>query len=88
MSESLHAPAPTVASHDDPPSPGEGGPFTEQQIEQFEEDDGDAGRAIGKMLATFFLYTVDRHVDRRLVDIPPPIGRRAVDDFQRPLPFR
>lgn len=33
-------------------------PFTEQQIDQFDADDGDAGRAIGKMLATFFLYTV------------------------------
>ncbi|HEV8001037.1 MAG TPA: hypothetical protein VGP63_14220 [Planctomycetaceae bacterium] len=56
MSEPIHAP--TLAGHDDPPSPGEGGPFSEQQIEQFEEDDGDAGRAIGKMLATFFFYTV------------------------------
>jgi hypothetical protein len=55
MSESLHSVAP---AHDDPPSPGEGGPFNEHQIEQFEEDDGDAGRAIGKMLAIFFLYTV------------------------------
>jgi hypothetical protein len=33
-------------------------PFTERQIDQFDADDGDAGRAIGKMLATFFLYTV------------------------------
>ena len=33
-------------------------PFTEQQIDQFDADDGDAGRAIGKMLALFFLYTV------------------------------
>ena len=32
--------------------------FTERQIEQFDADDGDAGRALGKMLATFFLYTV------------------------------
>ena len=65
MSEPVHAVADAPASHaatapvhDDPPSPGEGGPFSEQQIEQFEEDDGDAGRAIGKMLAIFFLYTV------------------------------
>ncbi len=56
MSEPFHAPA--LAGHDDPPSPGEGGPFSEQQIEQFEEDDGDAGRAIGKMLANLFFYTV------------------------------
>jgi hypothetical protein len=56
MSEPIHAPA--LAGRDDLPSPGEGGPFSEQQIEQFEEDDGDAGRAIGKMLATFFFYTV------------------------------
>jgi hypothetical protein len=33
-------------------------PFTERQIEQFDDDDGDAGRAIGKMLALFFFYTV------------------------------
>jgi len=33
-------------------------PFSERQIEQFDADDGDAGRAIGKMLASFFLYTV------------------------------
>ena len=33
-------------------------PFTGQQIDQFDADDGDAGRAIGKMLALFFLYTV------------------------------
>ncbi len=33
-------------------------PFTEEQIDQFDADDGDAGRALGKMLATFFLYTV------------------------------
>jgi hypothetical protein len=49
MSEEAHAPV----SHVEP-----GALFTDQQIEQFEEDDGDAGRAIGKMLATFFLYTV------------------------------
>ena len=30
----------------------------QRQIEQFDADDGDAGRAIGKMLASFFLYTV------------------------------
>ncbi len=33
-------------------------PFTGQQIDQFDADHGDAGRAIGKMLALFFLYTV------------------------------
>jgi hypothetical protein len=33
-------------------------PFSEKQIDQFDADDGDAGRAIGKMLALFFLYTV------------------------------
>jgi hypothetical protein len=51
MSEEAHATVP--AAHSEP-----GTLFTDQQIEQFEEDDGDAGRAIGKMLATFFLYTV------------------------------
>jgi|HubBroStandDraft_3_1064219.scaffolds.fasta_scaffold412227_1 hypothetical protein len=57
----VHAPAASAAAvlgHDDPPSPGEGGPFSEQQVEQFEEDDADAGRSLGKMLAIFFLYTV------------------------------
>jgi hypothetical protein len=58
MSELLHAPAATSPMHADSLAPGEGGPFNEQQVEQFEEDDGDAGRAIGKMLALFFLYTV------------------------------
>ncbi len=33
-------------------------PFTARQIDQFDDDDRDAGRAIGKMLALFFLYTV------------------------------
>ncbi len=33
-------------------------PFSQQQIDQFDTDDGDAGRALGKMLATFFFYTV------------------------------
>ncbi len=33
-------------------------PFTERQIDQFDADDGDAGRALGKMLALFFLYTI------------------------------
>jgi hypothetical protein len=57
MSEPVsHATATLPAS--EAPSPGEGGPFTETQVEQFEEDDGDAGRAIGKMLALFFLYTI------------------------------
>lgn len=32
--------------------------FTNSEIEQFEEDDTEAGRAIGKMLSLFFLYTV------------------------------
>jgi hypothetical protein len=56
MSEPLHATA--TMSSAEALSPGEGGPFTDQQVEQFEEDDGDAGKAIGKMLALFFLYTV------------------------------
>jgi hypothetical protein len=51
MSEPVHTaehPQPTVAAV----------PFNDRQIEQFDADDGDAGRAIGKMLALFFLYTV------------------------------
>lgn len=33
-------------------------PFDEEEIQEFDAADGDAGRAIGKMLASFFLYTV------------------------------
>ena len=53
----VHLPA-TATAH--PPATAEvaASPFTERQIDQFDADDGDAGRAIGKMLATFFLYTV------------------------------
>jgi hypothetical protein len=47
----VHVPAATAVA-------APASPFTERQIEQFDTDDGDAGRAIGKMLATFFLYTV------------------------------
>jgi hypothetical protein len=32
--------------------------FTQQEILALDADDGDAGRSIGKMLASFFLYTV------------------------------
>ena len=32
--------------------------FDEQELADFESDDHHAGRAIGKMLAGFFLYTV------------------------------
>ena len=32
--------------------------FEREEIDQFDQDDADAGRAIGKMLSTFFLYTV------------------------------
>jgi hypothetical protein len=60
MSEQVQAPEqaadvhlPAVA-----PAPVAELPFTERQIEQFDADDGDAGRAIGKMLAMFFLYTI------------------------------
>jgi hypothetical protein len=43
-------------AHPAPAMPGV--PFSERQIDQFDADDSNAGRAIGKMLATFFLYTV------------------------------
>jgi hypothetical protein len=67
MSEEVHATAdhgaavavaPSADSHGAAARDASDPLFTEQQIEQFEEDDGDAGRAIGKMLATFFLYTL------------------------------
>ena len=32
--------------------------FDKQDLEQFEADDVTAGRAIGKMLSIFFLYTL------------------------------
>lgn len=32
--------------------------FLPEEIQRFDKDDGDAGRAIGKMLSLFFLYTV------------------------------
>ena len=32
--------------------------FDEQELAEFESDDRHAGRAIGKLLAGFFLYTV------------------------------
>ena len=32
--------------------------FDEQELADFESDDHHAGRAIGKMLSAFFLYTV------------------------------
>lgn len=32
--------------------------FNKAELAQFDRDDTDAGRAIGKMLSLFFLYTV------------------------------
>lgn len=32
--------------------------FTPSEVQQFTEDDAEAGRAIGKMLSSLFLYTV------------------------------
>jgi len=32
--------------------------FTEAELAQLDADDEDAGRALGKMLSSFFLYTV------------------------------
>ncbi|WP_437231130.1 hypothetical protein SH661x_002385 [Planctomicrobium sp. SH661] len=33
-------------------------PFSPSDLKQFDSDDAEAGRAIGKMLSLFFLYTV------------------------------
>jgi len=33
-------------------------PFSPNDLKQFDSDDAEAGRAIGKMLSLFFLYTV------------------------------
>lgn len=32
--------------------------FTDSELEQLDADDADAGRVLGKLLSTFFLYTV------------------------------
>jgi hypothetical protein len=63
MSESLQTAAvavesPFISSAPTAAAVAEAPLFTEQQIDQFDADDGDAGRAIGRMLASFFLYTV------------------------------
>lgn len=41
----------------DHPTPTEN-PFAPEELKQFSADDAEAGRAIGKMLSLFFLYTV------------------------------
>jgi hypothetical protein len=43
-------PAP-AAAHEEPL-------FTDQELLELDADDSDAGRSLGKMLASFFLYTV------------------------------
>lgn len=58
MSEQTHAPEHAAEC----PGPSEvlmavrTAPFTERQIDQFDADDSDAGRTIGKMLAYIFFY--------------------------------
>ncbi len=53
-----------AGAHDAHSGPGGHGPivveqhFDAQDLEQMDADDVQAGRAIGKMLALFFLYTV------------------------------
>jgi hypothetical protein len=59
----IHAPAtisPETATAVAVPLPGapEESLFTDQEIKELDADDGDAGRSLGKMLASFFLYTV------------------------------
>jgi len=51
MSE--HAPVTESVSPETEPSP-----FSSADLKQFDADDAEAGRAIGKMLSLFFLYTV------------------------------
>lgn len=50
--EQTHAPA--AESH----APALENPFELTELKQFGEDDAEAGRAIGKMLSLFFVYTV------------------------------
>lgn len=47
----------TDHSHSHSPQ-AEVNPFTSADVKRFAEDDSEAGRAIGKMLSIFFLYTV------------------------------
>ena len=50
------APVAAVPEAADPPSGDE--PFTPEQRAQFQADDAQAGRLIGRMLCAFFLYTL------------------------------
>lgn len=53
MSETPATDAPAAGTTETPKEPL----FTRDEIAQFDEDDAIAGRNIGKMLATIFLYT-------------------------------
>ena len=55
LSETGHAPADhSAADH----SPTLDELFSKQELNQFARDDEEAGRRIGKILATLFIYTV------------------------------
>jgi hypothetical protein len=60
MSEQVHAPEHAAESYVPPEAAVAVAavPFTERQIEQFDADDSDAGRTVGKILAYVFLYNV------------------------------
>jgi len=53
---STHAPGHHAG--DSPESGAPAAPFTREEITQFDHDDTLAGKAIGKLLAVIFLYTV------------------------------
>ena len=40
------------------PTPASEPLFSNEEVKQFDQDDAEAGRAIGKMLSALFLYTV------------------------------
>ena len=54
MTEHVHTEADPSHAHAEAPA----NPFTPAEVRQFDEEDAEAGAAIGKMLSLFFLYTV------------------------------
>jgi hypothetical protein len=63
VESAIHAPATTspetaTAVAVPLPAAAEEPLFSDQEIKELDADDSDAGRSLGKMLASFFLYTV------------------------------
>lgn len=47
-----------MTSHASPTSDQQHNPFSKEELRHFEDEDAEAGSAIGKMLSLFFFYTV------------------------------